>query len=553
MGIVARGTKNRAVDWQVEPSGGEKGMRRDIGRVGLLFAGVGSIIGSGWLFGALTASTIAGPAAILSWIIGGGLILLIGLVYAELGAMFPVSGGVVRYPQYAFGSFASYTTGWITWLAAVTTTPIEVLATLQYATNYVPWLTEVKDGVPVLEPGGYAAAVVLMAVFSLINVLGVRAFARFNTALVWWKLLIIVVVIVAFIVTAFAPDNFSATAGFAPYGADSIFSAIATAGIVFSYLGFRQGVELAGESSNPKRNVPFAVIGSVLLTMIIYTALQVAFIGAVPDKGIAGGWEGLSFDNDFGPLAGLASILGVTWLAIALYADAIISPADTGLIYSATTSRLAYAMGRNGNAPERLTKLNKRGVPWVAVLVTFVVGLFVFLPFPAWQKLVGFITSATVLSFSSGPLVLAALRRQLPEQERPFRLPAGDLIPFLAFYASNLIVYWAGWETNFKLFIAVAIGYVLLVVFQLTGSARKPALEWAAGSWVVPWLVGLAVISFLGGFGKGQDVISFGLSWVVVLLFSAAIFAMAVRTRLVPLEVAKNVERTPTADPEEEA
>ena len=534
---------------QIEPGGGEHGMRRDIGRIGLLFASVGSIIGSGWLFGALNASRIAGPAAVVSWLVGGLLILMIGLVYAELGAMFPVSGGVVRYPQYAFGSLASFTTGWITWVAAVTTAPIEVLATLQYATNYVPWLTEVKDGVPVLEPGGYALAVVLMALFSVVNVLGVRAFARFNSALVWWKLAIILLVVVTFAVTAFAPDHFDATGGFAPYGVDSIFSAIATAGVVFSYLGFRQGIELAGESSNPRRNVPIAVIGSILITALIYTALQAAFIGAVPDRSIAGGWNGLQFNNDFGPLAGLAGILGVTWLAVLLYADAIVSPADTGLIYTATTSRIAYAMGRNGNAPSGLARLNDRGVPWIAVVVTFVVGLIVFLPFPAWQKLVGFITSATVLSFSAGPLVLSALRRQLPQQERPFRLPAGDLIPFIAFYASNLIVYWAGWETNWKLSIAVAIGYIGLAVMHVTRRDDVPSLELRAGWWVFPWLVGLMVISWLGDFGKGAGVISFGWSWVVLLVFSAVVFAVAVRVRLDPGRVVENVERAPAGEP----
>ena len=82
-------------------------LRRDIGVVGLLFTSVGSIIGSGWLFGALNAAEIAGPAAILSWVLGGFMIMLIGLTYAELGTMFPVSGGVVRFPHFAFGSFAS--------------------------------------------------------------------------------------------------------------------------------------------------------------------------------------------------------------------------------------------------------------------------------------------------------------------------------------------------------------------------------------------------------------------------------------------------------------
>src|SRR5699024_4864503 len=111
-------------------------LRRHIGRTGLLFASVGSVIGSGWLFGALNAAREAGPAAMLSWPIGAIMILFIALVYAELSTMFPLSGGVVRFPHMAYGSFASYVTGWITWIAVATTAPIEVEAVLQYATKY---------------------------------------------------------------------------------------------------------------------------------------------------------------------------------------------------------------------------------------------------------------------------------------------------------------------------------------------------------------------------------------------------------------------------------
>src|SRR5699024_4250680 len=103
-------------------------LRRDIGHVGLLFSAVGSIIGSGWLFGALSAAQIAGPASIIAWCLGGVMIAFIGLCYAELGSMLPVSGGVVRFPHFAFGSFASYTLGWITWLSVASTTAIEVVA-----------------------------------------------------------------------------------------------------------------------------------------------------------------------------------------------------------------------------------------------------------------------------------------------------------------------------------------------------------------------------------------------------------------------------------------
>src|SRR5690349_1196417 len=187
-------------------------LKRHVGVVGLLFASVGSIIGSGWLFGALDASTQAGPAAIISWALGGVMILLIALTYAELGTMFPLSGGVVRFPHLSFGSFASYTSGWITWVAVATTAPIEVEATLQYGTKYLPFTeahTVGGEQVYTLTALGYGAAVVLMALFVIVNYFGVRWFARVNNVLVWWKLAIILLVIAAFLVTAFHGDNFS--------------------------------------------------------------------------------------------------------------------------------------------------------------------------------------------------------------------------------------------------------------------------------------------------------------------------------------------------------
>lgn len=523
----------------------DRRLRRHVGLIGLLFTSVGSIIGSGWLFGALYASQKAGPAAILSWIIGGVMVLFIALVYAELGAMFPVSGGVVRFPQYAFGSFASYTAGWITWLSAAAVAPIEVEGALQYATNYLPWLTQNVGGTHVLTPGGFAAAVLLMALFCVVNFMGVRLFARANNAIVWWKLGIILLVIVTFLVTAFHAANFTAF-GFAPLGTIGIFTSIPTAGIVFSYLGFRQGIELAGESTNPKRNVPIAVIGSVLITMVIYVLLQVAFIAALPASALAHGWANLTFANDFGPLAGVATILGLGWLAFLLYVDAFVSPADTGMIYTTATARISYGVARNGNAPALLARVNAHGVPWTSVLLTFVIGIIFFLPFPGWQKLVGFITSATVLSFGTGSMVLGALRRELPNQERPFKLAGGDVIPFLALFSSNMIVFWSGWETDSKLFLAMLLGYVLLAVQYLFDRKKTmPAMQFKHGYWMLPWLAGLALCSYLGVYGNGIGILGFGWAIPLLFVFSLFIYWLAVKSRTPAAEMIAQIAHTP--------
>jgi amino acid transporter len=543
---------------EVEPN-----MRRDIGTVGLLFAGVGSIIGSGWLFGALEASEIAGPAAIFSWTIGAVMIMMIALVYAELGTMFPVSGGVIRFPHLSYGSFASYTMGWVTWIAAAAVAPIEVEGALQYATRYIGFTREHEvagETVHTLTALGYLVAVIAMAVFVVINYYGIRWFARVNNVAVWWKIAIIVLVVVAFMLTEYHGSNFTSH-GFSTGGLHAIFTAIATGGIVFSFLGFRQGVELAGETSNPKRNVPIAVVGSVLITGLIYVLLQVAFIAAVEPSALSKGWGGLSgqLENSAGPLASIATTIGLGWLATLLYIDAVVSPADTGLIYTTVTGRLSYAMARNGNAPRALARTTPRGVPLVSLLLTFIVGLIVFLPFPSWQQLVGFITSATVLSFGSGSLVLAAMRRQLPDHARPFKLPGGDLLPFLAFYSSNMIVFWAGWATNWKLFVAVALGFVVLAIFYLTSRDSMPKMDWKAGAtWALPWLGGLCLISYLGDYPEkskhagNTSTIGFGMGFLVLLVLSAAVYWLALKVRLSNDEVATNIERMTTVAAEED-
>ncbi|MDO5752634.1 APC family permease [Arthrobacter sp.] len=484
-------------------------LKRHLGPIALLFTAIGSIIGSGWLFGAYNASQIAGPAAIFSWLIAGIMVLMIGLCYAELGPMFPISGGVVRYPHLVWGSFASYSLGFITWVSSAAVPAIEVEGALTYATKFAPF-TEAQrvSGITVhtLTPLGLLVAVALMAIFVVINYFGVLLFAQINNVLVWWKLFIILLVIAVFLVMAFGTtqmgnmDNFT-TLGFAPSGASAIFTCIATAGITFSYLGFRQGIELAGETTNPKRNIPFAIIGSLTITAIIYALLQVAFTLGIPEHVLqsSGAWSHLTFTNDAGPLAALATLGGLTWLAYLLYADAIISPTDTGLIYTTIAARVSYAQGRNGNAPRWLATTNRHGVPHWSLFLTFIVGLIMFLPFPSWQQLVGFITSATVLSFGSGPLVVAALRRQMGDHVRPFKLPGGYTIPLIAFYCANLIVFWGGWAVNFKIFITILLGYILLVVFQFTGDRSiKPKLDFKAGAlWLVPWLVLVGLQSWL--------------------------------------------------------
>lgn len=515
-------------------AGDDVRLRKDFGTVGLLFTAIGSIIGSGWLFSSLNASQIAGPAAIMSWIVATVMFCLIGLSYSELGVMFPHSGGVARYPHYAFGSFASYSMGWVTWLACASVASVEVAAVLTYAKTYLPWLE--NDNATLTGPG-LVVAVLLMAVFVLVNFFGVRWFSRINNILVWWKLGMIVLVIAALLVVGFNGSHFTGFGGFAPYGWHGIFEAIPAASIAFSFLGFRQGIELAGETSNPKRNVPLTVVGSVVICGVLYILLQIAFLGAAPTSAIAkAGWAevGSNFPAatgsaaaSFAPLAAVASLLGMVWLAVLLYADAIISPGDTGLIYTGVTARMSYAMGRNRNAPASLSKVNNNGVPWVSLILAFVVGCIFFLPFPSWQSLVEIVTSLTVLSFGSGPIVLLTMRKQLPNQNRPFRLSGAWVIASLALLSTNLIMYWASWAQVWKMMLAIVLGYILLGVFQFTNKGRAPRMDLKHGWWVLLWFAGITLVSYLGSYPNPPD------GNLGVLGFWGGIIANAVLTAVV--------------------
>jgi amino acid transporter len=530
------------------PSAGHR-LRRDVGLVGLLFASVGSIIGSGWLFGALNASQVAGPAALISWVLGGGAMILLALVHAELGGMYPVAGGSARFPHYAFGSLIGFAGGWFAFLGAVTTAPIEVEAALQYASNYLSGLTAERGGTPVLTAGGYAVAAVLMLIFATINLMGVRWLSETNKAAVWWKIAIPVLTVIVLVVTAFHPHNFSSGGGFMPFGWKGVFLAVASGGVIFAYLGFEQAIQLGGESKNPARNIPLAVIGSMVLGVILYIALQVAYLAALSPGSLSKGWDQVAFGGKgaiFGPFAGLATALGLGWLAALLYTDAIISPGGTGLLYVGTSARVSFALGRNRYIPRGFARLTARGVPLYSILFAFLCGMIVFLPFPGWQQLVGFISSATVLAYGTAPLALGALRLQEPDRPRPYRLPGGRVLAPIAFIVANEVLLFSGWAVVWKLIVAIILGFLLLGVSAATSPLEeRPQIDWASGVWLWPYLIGMGVISYLSSFdtatpstvafiglkGPVND-LHFGWDVLTVALFSLLIYAFAITRRL---------------------
>jgi amino acid transporter len=528
-------------------------LRREIGLVGLTWASMGSIIGSGWLFGAQKGLIAAGPAAIISWLIGGVMIMVLALVHAELGGMYPVSGGTARFPHYAFGGVAGASFGWFSWLQAATVAPIEVSAMITYGQHYSfanGWL-DPKTGV--LTTSGLIVAVILMALLTSINFLGIKRLAATNSAATWWKIAVPLLTILVLAIATTNTSNFHAANGFNPGGFHGILAAVSTSGIIFSYLGFEQADQLAGESKNPRRDLPIAIIGSIVLGMIIYVALQVVFLLALPSSAIGSTWDSTAagtFATFTGPFAEIATLASIGWLATIIYADAIISPAGTGLIYTTGSSRVSYGLSRNGYVPTAFEWTNKNAVPWVGLIAAFVTGCICFLPFPSWQSLVGLITSASVLMYAGAPLSLGVFRKRLPDAQRPYRLPVASVLSPLAFAISGLIILWSGWDTDWKLGIAILIGYAILAISRIFHLNDKPThLNWRAASWLPVYLVGMGVIVYVSDFGPVGALGDIA-GILVVAVFSVVIYFWAMAVSLSAEEIEEMVNEVVL--PEEE-
>ena len=531
------------------------GLKREMGLIGATWASETSIIGSGWLFGALFAAQAAGTAALLGWVIGGVAVIILALVHAELGGMYPVSGGTARFPHFAFGSVAGISFGFFSWVQAVTVAPIECYAVMTYLSFYWHSIYDpVKGNVTGL---GFVMTIILMAIFTSVNFLGMRLFSKVNAGITWWKVAVPVFAIIV-LLFKFHGSNFGAGGGFMPYGVKALFAAIPSAGIIFAYLGFEQADQLAGEIKNPQRNLPRAIIMAVLIGVAIYVMLQVVFIGALPASQLTHGFAGINNKNIIsGPFAGLAGLVGLAWLALILRIDAFISPSGTGLIYQTSTSRVGYGLARNRYFPQVFSKVDKNGVPWVSLLVAFVAGLFFLLPFPSWHALVGLVTAASVLMYAGAPLSMGALRRTVPEADRPYRVPAAVVFGPLAFIIANMLIYWSGLEVIWKLGVVLVLGYVIIGI-AMAFDENRPPLDWKSAVWLPVYLIGMGIISWQGQFSGGAvaapvntNNIPFWWDMVIVAAFSLIIYFWAMATRLPKEEMANLVARQSGEEPPE--
>jgi amino acid transporter len=514
----------------------ENAIRREVGTLALMFTGVGSIIGSGWLFGAWRAAQLAGPGAIYAWIIGAVIILFVALTYAELGAMFPESGGAVRYGHYSHGSLTGFIAGWAAWIAIVSVIPVEAEASVQYMSSW-PWAwthalyVHAANGQGELSVAGLLIAAVLVVIYFLVNFWSVKVFAGANSAITFFKLIVPAGTAIALMCTGFHWENFQLGVHGGPHVGNiaSILTAVATSGIVFSYNGFQSPVNLAGEAHNPGRSIPIAIFGSIALSTVVYLVLQVAFLGAVSPEHLHEGWAALEYSS---PFAQLALALNLNWLAILLYADAFVSPSGTGVTYTATTARMIYAMERNRTAPEIFGRVHPRcGIPRPAMWFNLVVSFIFLFFFRGWGKLAAVISVATIITYLVVPISVMVLRRTAPDLHRPLRVPGLHILAPLAFVLATLMLYWARWPHTGEIMLLLILPLPVYLYYQAKAGWRDFGRQLGGAWWLIGYLAAIAGLSWAGSKEfAGLDYIGFGWDQLCVALAALAFCFWGVRS-----------------------
>jgi len=511
--------------------------RRQVGTLALMLTGLGSIIGSGWLFGAWRAAGLAGPGAVWAWVLGAAIIIIIALTYAELGAMFPETGGMVRYGHYSHGSLVGFIAAWANWISIVSVIPVEAEASVQYMASWpYQWAHDLylhlPDGHGELAPAGLWIAAALVIVYFLINFWSVKVFAHSNTTITLFKLVVPAATGVALIASGFHAHNFSVGIRGEAHALDfaAVLNAVATAGIVFSFNGFQSPVNLAGEARNPARSVPIAVLGSIALAAVVYVLLQVAYLGAVPPELLArSGWHGIDFRS---PFAELALLVNLNWLAVLLYADAFVSPSGTGITYTASTARMIFGMQKNGTLPKVFGGLHPVwGVPRPAMWLNLVVSFLFLFFFRGWGKLAAVISVATIISYLTGPVSALTLRRTAPNVPRPLRLPGLHLIAALAFVFATELLYWAKWPLTGGVILLVVVALPVYFYYQARAGWDDFARQLRGAWWMIVYLPAIAAVSWAGSakFG-GRDYLPWGWDLVVVAVVGFVFFLWGYRS-----------------------
>ena len=426
-----------------------RSLKRSLGAFQLTMMGVGAIIGTGIFVLTAEAAQKAGPGMMLSFIIAGFVCAVAALCYAELASMVPVSGSAYTYSYAVMGEMIAWIVGW----ALVLEYAVAASAVSVGWSNYFVGLMERSVGIEIPEAftkGPFAggvmnvpAAAIALLVTSLL-IVGTRESATVNAFLVTIKVAALTI-FVALAVPAISGDNFEP---FAPNGfwdATGLGIAGAAASIFFAYVGFDAVSTAAEETTNPQRNIPIGLVGSLALCTVFYLVVAAGVIGSVgaqPVMNAAGvavppgsaefaticalpqNAQALACSGE--PLAFVLDLLGWDKVSQLIGLAAFLALPSVILMMLFGQTRIFFVMARDGLLPgaDTLTKVHpKFNTPYVVTLITGV-AVTIFASFFPVGVLADIANSGTLFAFLAVSIGVLVLRVREPNRPRPFKTPA---------------------------------------------------------------------------------------------------------------------------------
>lgn len=464
-----------------------KELKKGLGLFSLIAIGVGSIIGSGIFILPANMAAIAGPSFLLAILFAGLVSTLLALTYAELGAAFPLTGGPFSLPRLALGDLGGFMVGWGYFLYLFIGTAAIIDIFIVYLGFYIPGLAVGAT----LTPLGIVIALVSIWIFTFINLFGVRWGGLYSAITTVGKLLPLFL----FCLMGFVVMDRGSFTPFTPFGMSGV--TLATTLFFWSYTGFESIVVPAGEVRNPARNIPLAMMLTMLIIIVTYAAVAVAFLGMIDWRGLGllpGSWSEIGSLNF--PLARLAessTVLKISWLAPIIALGAVIATGGAGGTWVLIQGRLPFAMAEEGLFWSKMTKVNRFGVPALSLIFTSFLTSLILILIPHFVSISLIASITAIVPYAAASLTLPILRETKKEDERPFRLPFYRLLTLLGFVFSTCFIYWASWPWTLIGTLLIFLGLPFLFLI------RREGLEFKRNLWLFIYLIGIVIISFLGG------------------------------------------------------
>lgn len=479
------------------------GFKKNMSTFSLMMTGITSILGSGWLLATQKISNIAGPAGILAWVIGMVVAILIALFCIEVGTANPSAGGIGSYSVVTHGRFSGFLTQWVNWLSVLAVPAVEAQAIVQYLSKASPYFTGWYDmHNHVLSATGIFMAILLMIFFLMINFWGLTLFIRFNNLITVIKILIPLLTIFCLFMSGFHKGDFGHNVSqFAPYGYSSIGYAVISCGVIMSFNGFQLPLNFSEEINNPKRQLPIAIIGSILVTFVIYLLLQIVFIAGVDPAKLIHGWQGVNYRS---PYVELLLAANLHLMSLAVMSTSAIAPAACGGAFIASGSRILYNLSRSRQLPGALGQLDEKyHSPRAAIIVNTVLGCIFLFMFKGWAQLVAVISALHVFSYISTPVVAVSYRNLVEKQpelsnKNQFKLPFIKSLSLVVMFVLAVLMFLSGFATIKDILFLLIPG--ILFFFYYDNKSNNSNLFEAVkkGSWIIFFIVGLTVICYLG-------------------------------------------------------